>query len=63
MNQKQKDALINNIASAIDVMIQDSLELAVARDRTRDQDVLIELEDRVKAGRELLRRSLDQLLG
>ena len=59
---KQKEALVNNITSAIDVMIRDSIELHYALKRTEDQEVLEELRERVRGGKELLQRSLEQLL-
>lgn len=59
---KQKEALVNNITAAIDVMIRDSIELHYASKRTEDQEVLEELRERVRGGKELLQKSLEQLL-
>ena len=43
-------------------MIRDSIELHYALKRTEDQEVLEELRERVRGGKELLQRSLEQLL-
>jgi hypothetical protein len=59
---KQKEALINNITGAIDVMIRDAVELRIASMHTKDREVLDELEDRVAEGKRLLRASLERLL-
>ena len=59
---KQKAALIQNISAAIDVMIRDSIELHYAQTRTSESEVLDELRDRVRDAKELLHRSLEQLL-